>query len=107
MYLMTHKGFSSLQIAALFFLFVGTVCTQLEEVFLAALLGSKGMVAICCALTVLSIPQETKQTSNSQWECNVQLTVSMLFRAILLTVFSPVGGFDVFLRAAILHQQCF
>jgi len=109
MRLMMNTNFSGFQIAALFFLFVGTIFTQLEEVSLAALMSSNSNVAIGCALTVLSsllsalpnvwyesILKETKQTSNSQWEYNIQLTVSILFWIILLTVFSPVGGFDVF-----------
>jgi len=106
---MMQKCFSVFQIAALLFLFIGAVCTQLEEVSLNALRGSQGNVAIGCALTVLSsllsalpnvwyesILKETKQTPKSQWECNIQLTVSILLWVILMTVFSPVGGFDVF-----------
>jgi len=38
----------------MFFILLGPVCTQLEEVYLVALLGSNGSVVIGCPLTVLS-----------------------------------------------------
>jgi len=124
MWLMMHRSFSGFQIAALFFLFAGTVCTQLEEFSLASLLGSKGNVAVGCALTVLSsllsalpnvwyesILKETKRASTSQWESNIQLTTSILLWVILLTVFSPVGGFDAFKGgmsvSAVISTLCF